>query len=445
MTAVVALAAKDLKLLLRDRPGLFFAFGFPLLMAVFFGTVFGGGGGGAADTPTGIAIAVVDEDGSPNSAAFVEKLDASDDYAVTRFEAREPAVDAVRRGRLSAAVVLTPDFGAASDRVFWGDPARVDLVYDPSRGAESAMLEGLLTRDAFERLSGVLTDTELMRQNAAQAIESIDQDTTMGPLAKASLRAFLGALDHFMAQNSESWMTDGEEGGPATNQMNWQPVVFDTVSVRDLDGDTGRPSGTSPASGYAVSFPQGVIWALIGVSAAFGISLVSERQGGTLRRLRIAPLTQTQVLAGKALACFVTTVAASAALLVLGRLVFGVIPTSLPLLALGVLCAGACFVGLMMLLSVLGKTEQAASGIGWGVLLLLGMFGGAMVPLFLLPGWMQSAASFSPVKWAVLAIEGPLWRGFSTAEMLTPCAVLLGVGVAAFTAGAWLFSRAEET
>jgi len=99
----------------------------------------------------------------------------------------------------------------------------------------------------------------------------------------------------------------------------------------------------------------------------------------------------------------------------------------------------------MMLLSVLGKTEQAAAGIGWGVLLLLGMFGGAMVPLFLLPGWMQSLASFSPVKWAVLAIEGPLWRGFGLREMVVPCAVLLAVGAGAFLSGAWLFTRAEES
>ncbi len=41
--AIVALAKKDLLLLVRDKAGLFFALGFPLVMAVFFGTIFGGG------------------------------------------------------------------------------------------------------------------------------------------------------------------------------------------------------------------------------------------------------------------------------------------------------------------------------------------------------------------------------------------------------------------
>ncbi len=113
---------------------------------------------------------------------------------------------------------------------------------------------------------------------------------------------------------------------------------------------------------------------------------------------------------GKALACYVSIVVASAALLLLAFVVFGVRATSVPLLVVGVGCAGVCFTGIMMLLSVLGKTEQAASGIGWAVMLFLARFGGAMVPLFILPGWMQSMASFSPVKWAILAVEGPLVR-----------------------------------
>ena len=45
MSAVVTLALKDLKLLIRNRASLFWILGFPLLLALFFGLVFGGGGG----------------------------------------------------------------------------------------------------------------------------------------------------------------------------------------------------------------------------------------------------------------------------------------------------------------------------------------------------------------------------------------------------------------
>jgi hypothetical protein len=35
----------------------------------------------------------------------------------------------------------------------------------------------------------------------------------------------------------------------------------------------------------------------------------------------------------------------------------------------------------------------------------------------------------------MLAIEGGVWRQFTIAEMATPCAILIGVGLACFALG----------
>lgn len=48
-------------------------------------------------------------------------------------------------------------------------------------------------------------------------------------------------------------------------------------------------------------------------------------------------------------------------------------------------------------------------------------------------------SSASPVKWAILALEGATWRAFSPAEMALPCGILFGVGLATFTVGARFF------
>ena len=42
MGAILAIMGKDIRLLLRDRMGFFFAFGFPIMISIFFGTIFGG-------------------------------------------------------------------------------------------------------------------------------------------------------------------------------------------------------------------------------------------------------------------------------------------------------------------------------------------------------------------------------------------------------------------
>jgi ABC-2 type transport system permease protein len=94
----------------------------------------------------------------------------------------------------------------------------------------------------------------------------------------------------------------------------------------------------------------------------------------------------------------------------------------------------------MMLLSVLGRTEQAASGIGWAVLLVLSMLGGGMIPYFFMPSWMRALSNVSPVKWSILAMEGAVWRGFTLTEMLLPAGILVGTGALFFAVGLRTFS-----
>ena len=113
---------------------------------------------------------------------------------------------------------------------------------------------------------------------------------------------------------------------------------------------------------------------------------------------------------------------------------FGVRPSSMAMLTLAGVSSAVCFVGFMMLIASLGKTEQTASGAGWAILMPLSMMGGAMVPQFVMPQWMQTAGQVSPIRWVILAIEGGIWRQFTLSEMVMPCAILISVGVACFAA-----------
>jgi ABC-2 type transport system permease protein len=173
---------------------------------------------------------------------------------------------------------------------------------------------------------------------------------------------------------------------------------------------------------------------LIGCMMSFGISMVTERTHGTLVRLRMAPLTRAQVLGGKALSCFVSILLVELMLFAIAWN-FGVRPSSIAMLALAGVSAAICFVGFMMLVAGLGKTEETASGAAWAILMPLSMFGGAMIPTFVMPQWMQTIGYVSPIRWTLLALEGGVWRNFSLAEMATPCALLITVGVACFAIG----------
>jgi ABC-2 type transport system permease protein len=301
------------------------------------------------------------------------------------------------------------------------------------------MLQGVLIKCAFERMQDMFQRPDVMDARIEQWREKVRTADDIDPAWRGALELFFPALKSLVrniprdtAASTTSQASDAEAPKKSSLfQGGWQPVVMNVEQV-------ARQTGPRISS-YAWSFPQGIIWGVMGCAAGFGISLVVERSGGTLVRLRTAPIARWQILAGKAAACFATTVCMMTLLLLIAALVFNVRPQSVWLLAAAVICVSLGFVGIMMLLSVLGKTEQSAGGIGWAVLLVMAMIGGGMVPRIFMPSWMQTISQVSPVKWAIHAMEGAIWRGFSPAEMAVPCAVLIGVGVACFALGVRAF------
>jgi ABC-2 type transport system permease protein len=426
MGKIAALAFKDLRLLVRDKAGFFFTFFFPLIIAVLFGTIFGGG-----DHTSAIPIILIDEDGSPASRAFVDTLTAAPELRV-RAAGRQEALESVRRGKVVAYVAIKPGFGQASGRIFWGAPPAVELGADPARQADAGMIEGLLMKYASKRFQQAFTDVGAQRRNLEAARADLARADGVRSETRRSLERFFGALDQLYAGLPDS---SAATGGANAEMGSFQPISIDKVDVAVMR--------IGPTSAYAITFPQGIIWGFIGVTAAFGISIVTERVRGTLLRLQVASITRWQILAGKALACFIAATSVSAGLLALAYFAFGVHPGSWPLLALAVISSALSFVGLMMLLSVLGKTEEATSGIGWAVLLIFSMVGGGMIPYFFMPSWMSKVSHFSPVKWSVMAMEGAIWRHYSLAEMLLPCGILVGTGIIFFAIGVRAFTWAS--
>jgi ABC-2 type transport system permease protein len=428
MREILTLAYKDLRLLLRDKAGFFFTLIWPLIIAVFFGTIFGGGGGGGGSA---MSILLVDEDETERSQEFVSRLDSAPELEIT-ITGRDEAHDLVRRRKAVAYVILKPGFGEASGRMFWGDPPTVELGTDPARQAEAAMIEGILMKYGAERIQQFFSDPAIQRTSIDDARKSIRSSPDMPDGIRGNLEQLYTDLDRFLGDESLEPGADttlSSEGGLS----GFQPLAVEKTDVTVI-------KRRWPTSAYAISFPQGVIWGILGSSAGFAISIVIERTRGTLLRLQVAPISRMQILGGKAVACFISTTGIAVGLYVFAFFVFSVRPTSYPLLLLAVLSTSIAFVGIMMLLSVVGKTEQAAGGIGWAVLIMMSMLGGGMIPLFAMPAWMNRISHISAVKWSILAMEGAVWRGFSFREMLQPCGILIIVGVVCFLIGVRTFS-----
>lgn len=416
MSNIVTMAMKDIRLLFRDRLSLFFIVLWPLTMAVFFGAMFSGLSSG----PESVPVALVDEDRTAASERFAARLEDSELLTVERTST-EQGLDLLRQGRTAVLLTLGPGFGAALDNPFVATP-RIDMAVDPTQMAVAGMIRGLLVEAAGEDLSALIADSD--RMAALNATNRLGIEALPPSAARDEFLTFLDLTPRISSLIEEL----GIGGSTTAAARGGAPIEIVRATI--------EAERMGPTNAYSTSFPQAMIWALIGGSAAFSLSLTVERSRGTLLRLLVSPTTSRQVLASKALAALTTSVATTTALIALGIAAFGVAPTSYPLLALAVLCGAICFAGLTMAFSVIGKTEGGTSGVSWGAMLPMSLLGGVMFPLFLMPQWMQYLSNVSPMKWALLALEGAVWRGFTFLEMLLPCGVLVLIGAAAFGFGA---------
>jgi len=137
MKKIWSMARKDILILLRDKGSAFWVIGFPLLYALFIGTVFSGSGG----RMSGMKIAVADQDRSGYSQRFVAELDSLSSTRVSVMS-RDSAFSEVRQGNYVACVVLKKGFGAT--RGVFGETASVEVGIDPGRQTEAGYLRGML-------------------------------------------------------------------------------------------------------------------------------------------------------------------------------------------------------------------------------------------------------------------------------------------------------------
>jgi ABC-2 type transport system permease protein len=85
-----------------------------------------------------------------------------------------------------------------------------------------------------------------------------------------------------------------------------------------------------------------------------------------------------------------------------------------------------------LLIAALGKTPEATRGLSILTTLFLVMLGGAWVPTFIFPGWLQELTVVIPTRWAMDGLDATTWRGlgFSAAALpialLTACALAFG-------------------
>lgn len=205
------------------------------------------------------------------------------------------------------------------------------------------------------------------------------------------------------------------------------------VIINLEQGFTSYPEDNKKTSGMMVMFT--LIFMLS--SAA---SLIWERDQGTLRRLKVMSVSNTNIIMGKLLGAYIMGIAQLLVLAISNILMFDLIATvNLFSLLMVILIFGFSAVSLGMLIASMARTQEQASALTLIVVFCISALGGAWWPLAVVPEYMQSIATALPTYWALTGFYQTMHVGVNTQQIIQPLLMLLGFGVLFLVIGLYRF------
>lgn len=367
----LTITTASLRRLLRDRVGLFFMVLLPVVLILVIGATVRG----QAEFRLGVTSG-----SGPLAVRLVAELDSSPSLDAHVHEDEPAARTALRRGQLDAIVVV---------------PANLDEV---------------LTRGDVVRLPLLVNDSVLSGQAVWSAVTAVVADHA------AVVQAAAFAAEH--------------AGGTVSSQL---PVAERarlalpsvTVETEAVDADSDfLPLGF----GYSATTML-VLFVFIN-SLAGGAAMIETRELGIYDRVLAAPVRARDIVLGEAVLYLAMALLQSALIVVIGTVLFDV-GWGDPLAAGALITVWALVgTGAGMLSGTVFRTAQQASAIGPAIGIALGMLGGCMWPLEIVPSAVRTAGHLTPHAWVIDGWTEVLSRSGHLADVTGVLAILAGFAMA---------------
>jgi ABC-2 type transport system permease protein len=414
---LLALARTDIVLYLSNRRALLVSLVAPILIAAFFGSILGG----PPTKPTRVPIAVVDLDSSPVSERIVSGMKGDTTFEV-RTSSEPDAIALVRTGKVRAAIVIPRGFGAAAPRsMFRSDAEKPEIAvhYDPSQAIALTLVKGLLSEHVMKAVSSTAFSPRAGMPLIASARDDVQKSGTIDAEQRRNLVGMFDSIER--VQQSRAAVEDAQgEGGPQGLSMPFATREIEVTSGTDRKYNS-----------FAHSFAGMGVQFVLFLGIELGVGVLLMRRQGIWKRLRAAPVSRglllgSRIVSGAAIAIILFGGIYAAAIAFFGVRVEGSVVGFV-----GVVIAFALLTATFgLLIAAVGRTPEATRGIAIVATLLLVMLGGAWVPTFVFPEWLQTATLVVPTRWAIDGLDAMTWRGLGLEAAWAPIGVLLAFSVA---------------
>jgi ABC-2 type transport system permease protein len=377
----VAIAAVNLRRLVRDRTGAFFIFVFPFLVILAIGAAFGAG-----FTPN-LGL-VVPAGAGPLGDDLRSRLAATDEVEIRSYGDAEALRTAVERGEIEGGLEVPARYDA---RVRAGETVPLSFLARPSGPG----------------------------QELRTLVESVvDQQSV-------AVRAARFAVAEGVARGFDDALARARDAAAATH-----PIRIDA-----------RTAGGARPGIYETGAAQELVLFVFLISLSASAMLIETRRLGVSRRMLASPTSIRTILVGEGLGRYAIALV-QALLIVLGTVVLfrvqwgNLLTTGLVVLLFALTATGAA----MLMGSVLHNAEQAgAMGVFLG--LVLAALGGCMVPLDVFPPLMYRIAHLIPHAWAIEALNESIATDASPARVSTELTVLAAYAAALLAVSTVLLRR----
>jgi ABC-2 type transport system permease protein len=297
------------------------------------------------------------------------------------------------------------------------------VVMDESRSTESRELVAKMQATAyFDVIGRVDSFDELQRHiDSGEALVGLVIDRDYGK-------------NRHSGQTADALLIVNASDSTTSNQaMAIVNGIASRISVQTLQaraGNTGaRPLDVRVRPWYNPEMRTAmfIIPGLIAIVLTFtlvqftAISIVKERELGTLEQLQVTPITRTELILGKILPFVLIGFIQTALMVVLASVLFDV-HTQGSIVALYLLTGLyiAAVLGLGILISTVSQTQMQASSMSMMLVMPFVFLSGYVFPIGGMPIIFQWITTLIPAKYAIDILRGVVLRGASVAELREP-------------------------
>ncbi len=450
--AIGTLAAKDLRVLLRDRRAAVVLLAMPVVFIFVLGVALGEGFGQKPDNRLRITVVLEDRGPPPGDAPPPDSagkpvttwaqvvLRDLEQTAGIRLDMcdRDTAERLVARGDRAAILVFGPDFSTRIGQCSFLDDKylkRAGLNPFFRDGVDLAALDLTVLRDPtqltgsaiIEQVAQVTMLRVVLPWMIGRAFEEVGKQL---PIAVPLLKTLFAKYD----LQAKTWLKLTRSTPPVE-------VKESSVAAYQEPATGAFQRGSLR---YQILVPSLTVTFAFFLVVTAGWLFVGERRLGTLVRLRVAPLSRGQILAGKTLPCFAVSLVQGFVLLAAGKLIFGMSWGPQPLWLFPVVVStSVAATGLALLIACVARTESQVAVYGTLLVLVLAGVSGCLMPRDLMPEAMKTWSKITPHAWALDAYNQLLLNPKpEIAIVVAACGALLAFGVGFLVAG-WLWLNLE--